>query len=243
MSGEQREMTLDEILYDLPDSHRAKRELAALRQRPQEEWPEELDYQIKLVTCPDCQGNLVWSHRQSGAYCPDCMHTELAKYHDAERQAPEERPAYPYITDEHQSEPVGTWPEGVQRAFVEGAQWWQFTAHGATAFPSERDFMEAEAVKRYGAPATREEPRVAHSQSEYKRLKTLGADVLPPTERTALERTCEWTEDDDGVWHTGCGNAHQFNDGTPAQNGQRFCGYCGSKLVPVAGAQARQETE
>jgi hypothetical protein len=50
-------------------------------------------------------------------------------------------------------------------------------------------------------PASKE-TRVAHSKSEYKRLKTMGADVLPPThapdtktlaeldaERTALERT------------------------------------------------------
>lgn len=49
--------------------------------------------------------------------------------------------------------PDGTWPEHCeQRAFVDGAQWWQFHANGATAFPSERDEMEAEAVKRYGEP-------------------------------------------------------------------------------------------
>lgn len=47
----------------------------------------------------------------------------------------------------------GSWPMGcVQRAFVLGAKWWQFEANGATAFPSEVDQMEAEAVRRYGEP-------------------------------------------------------------------------------------------
>ncbi len=45
----------------------------------------------------------------------------------------------------------GTWPVASQkRAFVTGATWWQFHANGATAFTSERDEMEAEAVRRYG---------------------------------------------------------------------------------------------
>ena len=47
----------------------------------------------------------------------------------------------------------GAWPEHCeQRAFVAGAAWWQFCRNGATAFPSERDDMEAEAVRRYGEP-------------------------------------------------------------------------------------------
>lgn len=45
-----------------------------------------------------------------------------------------------------------TWPtDCVQRAFVEGAKWWQFTRNGSTMFGSERDQCEAEAVSRYGA--------------------------------------------------------------------------------------------
>ena len=47
----------------------------------------------------------------------------------------------------------GLWPKGPHRAFVEGAKWWQFKENGATAFPSEVDEMEAEAVRRYGDPA------------------------------------------------------------------------------------------
>lgn len=49
----------------------------------------------------------------------------------------------------------GSWPKDcIQRAFVDGASWWQFKSNGATAFPSERDEMEIQALRRYGAPAT-----------------------------------------------------------------------------------------
>lgn len=49
---------------------------------------------------------------------------------------------------------------------------------------------------------------------------------------------CRWTppsaEDDDiDAWRTGCGHAWQFIDGGPAENQQRFCGYCGGALVEV----------
>ena len=57
----------------------------------------------------------------------------------------------------------GTWPaECQQRAFVEGAKWWQFKANGATAFPSEVDEMEAEAVTRYGRPTEANSLHCAH---------------------------------------------------------------------------------
>ena len=48
---------------------------------------------------------------------------------------------------------AGSWPdECQQRAFVEGAAWWQWRANGATMFPCERDDAEAEAIRRYGEP-------------------------------------------------------------------------------------------
>jgi hypothetical protein len=48
--------------------------------------------------------------------------------------------------------PQGSWPANdIRRVFVDGAKWWQFHAHGATAFPSEVDEMEAEATRRFGA--------------------------------------------------------------------------------------------
>jgi hypothetical protein len=48
----------------------------------------------------------------------------------------------------------GSWPDRCeQRAFVNGAKWWQFHANKATAFPSEVDEMEDEAIRRFGDPA------------------------------------------------------------------------------------------
>lgn len=47
---------------------------------------------------------------------------------------------------------------------------------------------------------------------------------------TAL-RTCEWLQDEDGIWHTGCGQAWTFTDsGTPKDHGAQFCYHCGGAL-------------
>ncbi|MCR4374192.1 MAG: hypothetical protein NUW22_05025 [Acidobacteria bacterium] len=45
-----------------------------------------------------------------------------------------------------------------------------------------------------------------------------------------LRKTCAWAVDDDGIYHTGCGHAWFFDTGTPAENQQQFCGYCGGAL-------------
>lgn len=44
---------------------------------------------------------------------------------------------------------------------------------------------------------------------------------------------CEWIEDENGTWDTGCGNAFQITDGTPAENRFKFCAYCGGALVEL----------
>ena len=45
----------------------------------------------------------------------------------------------------------GEWPEScLQRAFVDGAKWWQYHSNGATMFSSERHEAEDEAIRRYG---------------------------------------------------------------------------------------------
>lgn len=45
----------------------------------------------------------------------------------------------------------GTWPlDCLQRAFVDGAKWWQFHKNGSTMFPSERVETEKQAIGRYG---------------------------------------------------------------------------------------------
>ena len=42
--------------------------------------------------------------------------------------------------------------------------------------------------------------------------------------------SCTWTEDDEGNWHTKCGQAHQFINGTPKENHYGFCPYCGKEI-------------
>lgn len=48
-----------------------------------------------------------------------------------------------------------------------------------------------------------------------------------------LEKRCRWTLDpnpDCEVWETACSNGWQFIEGGPAENGMRFCCYCGGIL-------------
>lgn len=42
--------------------------------------------------------------------------------------------------------------------------------------------------------------------------------------------SCTWTEDEDGNWHTSCGQIHQFIDGAPESNRYAYCPYCGNKI-------------
>ena len=49
-----------------------------------------------------------------------------------------------------------------------------------------------------------------------------------------LRKTCAWTPDDDGIFHTGCGHSFYFDgSGGPVEHGQKFCGYCGGNLEEV----------
>lgn len=43
--------------------------------------------------------------------------------------------------------------------------------------------------------------------------------------------SCEWGEDIDGNWTTGCDEIYIFLHGTPKQNGMKFCCYCGKPLT------------
>ena len=45
--------------------------------------------------------------------------------------------------------------------------------------------------------------------------------------------TCKWTHDpldDERVYETSCGQANQFGDGGPVENGYKFCPYCGKEI-------------
>lgn len=62
---------------------------------------------------------------------------------------PQEQPTIAPATKKKE----GAWPdEACQRAFVEGAAWWQFHTRGVTMWSTEREEAEAEALRRYGDP-------------------------------------------------------------------------------------------
>jgi hypothetical protein len=44
-------------------------------------------------------------------------------------------------------------------------------------------------------------------------------------------KNCTWSEDSDGTWNSSCGNLFQFECGSPANNGFRFCPFCGETLL------------
>jgi len=48
-----------------------------------------------------------------------------------------------------------------------------------------------------------------------------------------MSETCEWVEDVDGIWDTGCGQFFVLEDGTPSDNKMRWCPYCGKSLQEV----------
>lgn len=54
---------------------------------------------------------------------------------------------------------------------------------------------------------------------------TKGGDEMPPI--------CNWSEDEDGNWHTGCGEMYIILEGTPSENRMNFCLYCGKPLRQI----------
>ena len=42
---------------------------------------------------------------------------------------------------------------------------------------------------------------------------------------------CNWDQDEDGIWQTDCGELFEINEGTPGDNGMKFCCYCGRNLI------------
>lgn len=42
--------------------------------------------------------------------------------------------------------------------------------------------------------------------------------------------SCQWKEDGDGIWNTGCGHLFEFTEDGPTENNFRFCYYCGGKI-------------
>lgn len=43
-------------------------------------------------------------------------------------------------------------------------------------------------------------------------------------------KTCKWSKDEDGVYHTACNHAWEFTAGDIKENAVKFCPYCGGKI-------------
>lgn len=47
----------------------------------------------------------------------------------------------------------------------------------------------------------------------------------------AQRASCEWVEDNDGVWETSCGSVWYFDSGgLPSEHHAQFCMFCGRKI-------------
>jgi hypothetical protein len=79
-----------------------------------------------------------------------------------------------------------------------------------------RDMWQARAMAEEPSTLVRALERAEAAERELAALKAQGA--------------CEWVEDSDGNWHTGCGHMAIYEVGTPHENCQRFCCYCGHPL-------------
>jgi hypothetical protein len=44
---------------------------------------------------------------------------------------------------------------------------------------------------------------------------------------------CEWEENSDGQYEADCGNIFEVIEGTPEENGFKFCTFCGKPLKQV----------
>jgi hypothetical protein len=50
---------------------------------------------------------------------------------------------------------------------------------------------------------------------------------------------CDWSEDDEGCYVTGCGHAFALNDGTPHENQMLYCPFCGRRIKERAPREVR----
>lgn len=51
---------------------------------------------------------------------------------------------------------------------------------------------------------------------------------------TVEDDVCEWSEDETcGAWGTGCGHLFCIENDNPAENGMKYCPYCGKEIREV----------
>ena len=75
------------------------------------------------------------------------------------------------------------------------------------------------------------------SRSKLDGCRAALSKILCAPAQQAVPMTCTWVEDDEtGNYATTCGHVFAINDGGPADNGMKFCCYCGGGIT-AQGAQ------
>ena len=58
-----------------------------------------------------------------------------------------------------------------------------------------------------------------------------GDQVYAAKERMNTTGGCVWSQDENGVWETACENAHEFSAEGVAENGYKYCPFCGKTIA------------
>ena len=58
---------------------------------------------------------------------------------------------------------------------------------------------------------------------------------------SAPAKQCEWSENEDGQWETGCGRMFEFSEAGPEENRPVFCFNCGKPIHPVRWASKEDD--
>src|SRR3990167_1541554 len=82
----------------------------------------------------------------------------------------------------------------------------------------------------------RRDPRAPYVVYTFRRAEL---DKITAAWRASLHSArCTWTETEEGQWDTACGEVFEFIDGGLAENGAKFCQYCG---LPVREVKAKEQ--
>jgi len=76
--------------------------------------------------------------------------------------------------------------------------------------------------------------RVAHNIVRRTALSDLEGVSASPTAGSEDTARCTWTENEDGLYLTECGHLYVFETGNAADNGAKFCQYCGKHLTDAS---------
>lgn len=68
-------------------------------------------------------------------------------------------------------------------------------------------------------------------------MDAISTELVKDPDRLTRVPSCNWEQEDDwdhsGQWNTDCGMSWSMTEGTPKENGMRFCAGCGKALVEV----------